>query len=69
MESVYRSLLHEQSLAREDPSDVKLLSSLQYHKRDLKTTLETTRWQVECVTNYNLDVYAFLELFFVELWD
>lgn len=47
MDYVYRTLLHEQSLEQEDPSDPKLLSSLQYHKRDLTTALETTRWQLE----------------------
>lgn len=47
MEFVYRSLLHEQSLAQEGPSDAKLLTSLQYHRRDLATALETTRWQLE----------------------
>ncbi|XP_020262020.1 uncharacterized protein LOC109838022 isoform X2 [Asparagus officinalis] len=47
MESVYRSLLHEQKLALDDPSDGKLFSSLQSHRRDLTTALETTRWQLE----------------------
>lgn len=47
MESVYRTLLHEQCLVQEGQSDAKLLSSLQYHRRDLTTSLETTRWQLE----------------------
>lgn len=47
MESVFRNLLHEQSLSNEDPMDTKLLSLMQYHRRDLMTALETTRWQLE----------------------
>lgn len=47
MESVYRSLLHEQNLAQEDHSHTRFLTSVQYHRRDLATALETTRWQLE----------------------
>ncbi|XP_072998403.1 uncharacterized protein [Typha latifolia] len=47
METVFRLFLHEQELMQGDHSDTKLLSSMQYHKRDLFTALETTRWQLE----------------------
>ncbi|XXG88394.1 hypothetical protein AAC387_Pa12g0608 [Persea americana] len=47
MESVFRMLLHEQSLVQGDPSDQKLLTSIEYHRRDLATALGTTKWQLE----------------------
>ncbi|KAM2685877.1 hypothetical protein EV2_008835 [Malus domestica] len=47
MESVFRSLLHELSLVQGDCPDPKLHVSIDYHKRDLATTLETTKWQLE----------------------
>lgn len=47
MESLFRLLLHEQSLVQEDHPDAKLLKSIVYHKRDLATTLETAKWQLE----------------------
>lgn len=47
MESAFRMLLHEQSLLQGDPSDTKLLSSIEYHRRDLATALGTTKWQLE----------------------
>ncbi|XP_041024992.1 uncharacterized protein LOC121265427 isoform X2 [Juglans microcarpa x Juglans regia] len=46
MESIFRLLLHEQSLQDEHP-DPKLLLSINYHRRDLATTLETAKWQLE----------------------
>ncbi|XP_068308966.1 uncharacterized protein [Pyrus communis] len=47
MESVFRSLLHELSLVQGDCPDPKLRVSIDYHKRDLATTLETAKWQLE----------------------
>lgn len=46
MESLFRLLLHEQNLVQEDHTDQKLLKSVEYHWRDLATTLETAKWQV-----------------------
>ncbi len=46
MESIFRHLLHEQSLVQVEHPDPKLLLSLDYHRRDLATTLETAKWQV-----------------------
>lgn len=46
MESIFRLLLHEQSLVQVEHPDPKLLLSLDYHRRDLATTLETAKWQV-----------------------
>lgn len=46
MESIFHLLLHEQSLAEGDNIDEKVLSSIEYHRRDLATTLETAKWQV-----------------------
>ncbi|XP_008241228.1 PREDICTED: uncharacterized protein LOC103339674 [Prunus mume] len=47
MESVFRLLLHELSLIQGDCPDLKLLVSIDCHKRDLATTLETAKWQLE----------------------
>ncbi|KAK6126397.1 hypothetical protein DH2020_039847 [Rehmannia glutinosa] len=47
MESIYRLLLHEQSLVQGDHIDGQLLSSIECHRRDLATTLETAKWQLE----------------------
>lgn len=47
MESIYRLLLHEQSLIHGDHPDSRLLTSINYHRRDLATILETTKWQLE----------------------
>lgn len=47
MESLFRLLQHERSLVQSDNSDPKLLRSIDYHKRDLATTLETAKWQIE----------------------
>lgn len=47
MESIYRLLLHEQSLIQGDHKYAKLLSSVEYHRRDLATALETAKWQLE----------------------
>jgi hypothetical protein len=47
MESVFRLLQHEQSLAQVDHPDPKLLASVEYHTRDLATSLETAKWQLE----------------------
>lgn len=46
MESIFRLLLHEQGLVQGHHSDPKLLTSIEYHRRDLATTLETAKWQV-----------------------
>ncbi|KAI3846819.1 hypothetical protein MKW92_040411 [Papaver armeniacum] len=46
MELMFRILLHEQSLDHGDATDPKLLSSMDYHRRDVLTALETTKWQV-----------------------
>ncbi|XP_039128572.1 uncharacterized protein LOC120264776 isoform X2 [Dioscorea cayenensis subsp. rotundata] len=45
MESVFQMLLHEQKLVQGESSDSKLLGQIQYHRRDLLTALETTKWQ------------------------
>ncbi|PIN02518.1 hypothetical protein CDL12_24970 [Handroanthus impetiginosus] len=47
MESIFRLLLHERSLVQGDHTDGKLLSSIDYHIRNLATTLETAKWQLE----------------------
>lgn len=47
MESIFRLLLHEQGLVQGHHSDPKLLTSIEYHRRDLATTLETAKWQLE----------------------
>uniref|UniRef100_A0A803P630 Syntaxin 6/10/61 N-terminal domain-containing protein n=1 Tax=Cannabis sativa TaxID=3483 RepID=A0A803P630_CANSA len=47
MESIFRLLFHELSLAQGDHPDPKLLSSINFHRRDLATILETTKWQLE----------------------
>ncbi|KAL5808782.1 hypothetical protein ACOSQ3_029473 [Xanthoceras sorbifolium] len=47
MESIYRLLVHEQSLVHQDHPDPRLLSQIDYHRRDLATILETTKWQLE----------------------
>ncbi|XP_024038390.1 uncharacterized protein LOC18038182 [Citrus clementina] len=47
MESVYRLLLHEQGLVHAEHPDSRLLTSVNYHRRDLATILETTKWQLE----------------------
>uniref|UniRef100_A0A1D1XS93 Syntaxin-61 n=1 Tax=Anthurium amnicola TaxID=1678845 RepID=A0A1D1XS93_9ARAE len=47
MDSLYRLLMHEWNLVHEESKDSKLLSSIQYHKRDLVTAVETTKWQLE----------------------
>lgn len=51
MESVHRVLLHEQSLVQEtrDP-DQRLLVSVNNHRRQLATSLETVKWQVNAVS-------------------
>lgn len=46
MESLFHLLLHEQNLVQEDHRDEKLINSVEYHWRDLATTLETAKWQV-----------------------
>lgn len=74
MESVFRMLLHEKKLLQGDPSDTKLLSSVQYQRRDLVTALETTRWQVRQFEHlgYELlciifDYMEFVWIFFLQL--
>ncbi|CAK9151998.1 unnamed protein product [Ilex paraguariensis] len=47
MESIFRLLLHEQSLVQGDHPEPKLLNSVEYHRRDLVTTIETAKWQLE----------------------
>ncbi|XP_021908795.1 uncharacterized protein LOC110822874 [Carica papaya] len=47
MESIFRLLLHEQSLVHDDHADPRLLTSIEYHRRDLATILETAKWQLE----------------------
>ncbi|XP_068664137.1 uncharacterized protein [Aristolochia californica] len=47
MESIFRMLLHDRSLLQYDPSDPKLLASIDHHERDLVTALGTTKWQLE----------------------
>lgn len=46
MESIYRHLLHEESVVQGDRLNGKLQSSIEYHRRDLATILETAKWQV-----------------------
>ena len=46
MESIFRFLLHELGLVQDDFPDPKLHASIDYHKRELATTLETAKWQV-----------------------
>ncbi|EXB88701.1 hypothetical protein L484_015386 [Morus notabilis] len=45
MESIFRLLLHELNLVQGDHSDLKLLTSIDFHRRDLATILEMTKWQ------------------------
>ncbi|KAE8661152.1 Iron-sulfur cluster biosynthesis family protein isoform 1 [Hibiscus syriacus] len=45
MESIFRLLLHEQTLVQVNNYDPKLLTLIGYHRRDLVTTLETAKWQ------------------------
>ncbi|GLT40644.1 hypothetical protein SLA2020_147610 [Shorea laevis] len=47
MESIFRLLLHEQSLVQGDHSDPRLLTQIEFHRRDLQTILETAKWQLE----------------------
>ncbi|XP_015898794.3 uncharacterized protein LOC107432220 [Ziziphus jujuba] len=47
MESIFRLLVHELTLVQGDQTDPKLLASINYHRRDLATTLETAKWQLE----------------------
>ncbi|OWM79088.1 uncharacterized protein LOC116198136 [Punica granatum] len=47
MESIFRLLFHELSLVRGDHPDPRLLKLIEYHRRNLATILETTRWQLE----------------------
>lgn len=46
MDSLFRLLLHDQNLVQGDHPDPGLLMSIEYHKRDLATILETAKWQV-----------------------
>lgn len=47
MESLFRILQHQESLAHDDLPDSRLISSMEHHKRDLATILETVKWQLE----------------------
>lgn len=47
MDSIFRILLHEQTLVQENHLDAKLLKSIEYYRRDLATAVETTKWQLE----------------------
>ena len=58
MESIFRLLLHDLSLLQGDHSDPKLLSAIDFHRRDLATILETTKWQV--FTLFFISVHFFL---------
>lgn len=55
MESLFRLLLHEQNLVQEDHNDAKLVNSIEYHWRDLATTLETAKWQV--IVNFSVKFF------------
>lgn len=46
MESIFRLLGHELNLVQGDHTEPKLLTSINYHRRDLATALETAKWQV-----------------------
>lgn len=46
VESIFRLLLHEDSLSKGYSPVMKLQHSIEYHKRDLATILETAKWQV-----------------------
>ncbi|KAJ9184480.1 hypothetical protein P3X46_004200 [Hevea brasiliensis] len=47
MDSLFRLLLHDQNLVQGDHPDPRLLMSIENHKRDLATILETAKWQLE----------------------
>ncbi|KAK1310610.1 hypothetical protein QJS10_CPA08g01478 [Acorus calamus] len=47
MESLLRIVLHQQSLVNGDVLDPKFHHSIECHRRDLVTALETTKWQLE----------------------
>ncbi|GFQ08098.1 hypothetical protein PHJA_002953800 [Phtheirospermum japonicum] len=48
MDSIFRLILHEQNLVQgDDHTERQLLSSIESHKRDLATALETAKWQLE----------------------
>ncbi|XP_006855024.2 uncharacterized protein LOC18444797 isoform X2 [Amborella trichopoda] len=47
MESILRTLMHEHSLLQDGPAESRLLSSMEFHRRDLITALGTTKWQLE----------------------
>ncbi|KAL9355048.1 hypothetical protein Peur_053018 [Populus x canadensis] len=47
MESLFRRVLHHQSLVQSEHPDPRFLSSIEYHKRDLATILGTAKWQLE----------------------
>lgn len=53
MESIFRFLLHELGLVQDDFPDPKLHASIDYHKRELATTLETAKWQVVISVSVN----------------
>lgn len=61
MESISRFLLHELSLVQDDCPDPKLHASIDYHKHDLVTTLETAKWQV--VISVSVNFFYFLRFF------
>jgi len=46
MESLFRLVLHQQSLVQSEHPDPRFLSSIEYHKRDLAIILGTAKWQV-----------------------
>lgn len=48
MDSIFRLLLHEESLSKgyNLEAEARLQQSVEYHRRDLATILETAKWQV-----------------------
>lgn len=60
MESVYRLLLHEQGLVHAEHPDSRLLTSVNYHRRDLATILETTKWQVLVIVKLSVCCFCYL---------
>lgn len=61
MESVYRVLSHEQSLVQETRHpDQRLLVSVNSHRRQLATSLETVKWQVNVVPRFWFFYFCFV---------
>lgn len=47
VESIFRLLLHEESLSKGYNPEMRLQHSIEHHRRDLATILETAKWQLE----------------------